>query len=114
MSLDLSKPAIQNCEGMENLNRMEVLKLRNSEQLISLASLPQSSEKLKTIDIANCIALETLDGLQTVLELEALNLEGCDALADASAIKKLFSVQVSPISIRKKLQDKGILIPTED
>lgn len=58
--------------------------------------------------------LESLDGLQTVLELEALNLEGCDALADASAIKKLFSVQVSPISIRKKLQDKGILIPTED
>lgn len=112
--LDLSQTGIRNCQGMENLNQMSILTLRNCEQLVLLTGLPPASEKLNWIDLANCIALESLDGLEPVLELRDLQLEGCDALIDFSSIKKLPDVRVSPISTREKLQDKGILIPVED
>ncbi|KAL5553913.1 hypothetical protein UlMin_041314 [Ulmus minor] len=76
--------------SLKGLSVLGKLKLRHCRKLKSLPPLPSS---LVEIDVANCIALETVSDLSDLGRLESLNLTNCEKVVDIPGLECLCSLR---------------------
>ncbi|XP_050375465.1 disease resistance protein RPV1-like [Argentina anserina] len=90
-TVDLSRNSF--CRLPASLSGMSVLRellLPHCRQLKSLPPLPSS---LKKVDVANCIALESISDISNLENLTDLNLTNCEKLEDIPGLEFLNSLE---------------------
>ena len=88
-----SCPALENVDGLQGLNALQVVVILNCPSLLNLEGL-KGIPHLRSLHQYDCRALQNFDHLKGLADLEELHLSGCTNLRNTDALQGLTKLQV--------------------
>jgi Leucine-rich repeat (LRR) protein len=111
--LDVTSRKLQSLDGIQDLNKLKVLKLFRCTSLVDLTGIEHLTE-LKELDIDTCKKITNLNGAEKLKNLEIINLDNCKEIDSLRLLKnctKLKSIFIGDSNIKDGDFSELLMLP---
>lgn len=111
--LDVTSRKLQSLDGIQDLNKLKVLKLFRCTSLVELTGIEHLTE-LKELDIDTCKKITNLNGCEKLKNLEIINLDNCKEIDSLRLLKnctKLKSIFIGDSNIKDGDFSELLMLP---